>query len=113
MNDKVNSSRDDFLKFVTRLTIITIFLVDPPMLLFSYYGFAGIGKYPIWIILAGFLTAAAVLGTVIVFLLKYLVNKLFDKSNFNFAVVSSLIVFLGISCSNFHWTLFRNVPAYA
>jgi len=95
VNDKVNSSRDDFLKFVTRLTIITIFLVDPPMLLFSYYGFAGIGKYPIWIILAGFLTAAAVLGTVIVFLLKYLVNKLFDKSNFNFAVVSSLIVFFG------------------
>lgn len=62
MNDRADL-RSALQSFLTKITLITIFLVDPPMLLFSYYGFAGIGKYPIWIILVGFLIAAGVVGT--------------------------------------------------
>lgn len=62
MNDRADL-RSALQSFLTKITLITIFLIDPPMLLFSYYGFAWIGKYPIWIILVGFLIAAGVVGT--------------------------------------------------
>ncbi|MBP7303732.1 MAG: methyl-accepting chemotaxis protein [Fervidobacterium sp.] len=114
MNDKVDLKRS-LQSFITKITLITIFLVDPPMLLFSYYGFAGIGKYPIWIILVGFLIAAGIFGTATVFLLRHLVTKLFDKSNFNLAVVSSLVLFfanfLAATSIGFFSEIFQPMPA--
>jgi len=92
MNDRADL-RSALQSFLTKITLITIFLVDPPMLLFSYYGFAGIGKYPIWIILVGFLIAAGVVGTAAMYFLRHLINKLFDRSNFNYAIASSLVIF--------------------
>ena len=114
MNDKVDLKRS-LQSFITKITIITMLLIDPPMLLFSYYGFAGIGKYPIWIILVGFLIAAGILGTATVFLLRHLVTKLFDKSNFNLAVVSSLVLFfanfLAATFIGFFSEIFQPMPA--
>jgi len=92
MNDRADL-RSALQSFLTKITLITIFLIDPPMLLFSYYGFAGIGKYPIWIILVGFLIAAGVVGTAAMYFLRHLINKLFDRSNFNYAIASSLVIF--------------------
>ncbi|HPT58613.1 MAG TPA: methyl-accepting chemotaxis protein [Fervidobacterium sp.] len=114
MNDRADL-RSALQSFLTKITLITIFLIDPPMLLFSYYGFAGIGKYPIWIILVGFLIAAGIFGTATVFLLRHLVTKLFDKSNFNLAVVSSLVLFfanfLAATSIGFFSEIFQPMPA--
>ncbi|HOS51421.1 MAG TPA: methyl-accepting chemotaxis protein [Fervidobacterium sp.] len=114
MNDRADL-RSALQSSLSKITLITIFLIDPPMLLLSYYGFAGIGKYPIWIILVGFLIAAGIFGTATVFLLRHLVTKLFDKSNFNLAVVSSLVLFfanfLAATSIGFFSEIFQPMPA--
>ncbi|ODN30301.1 methyl-accepting chemotaxis protein [Fervidobacterium thailandense] len=80
---------------VAKRVLALILLVDPLALLVSYYGFAGIGNYPIHVILLGYALAVVTVGLPILFASKYIARKVFDSLNVNVPVVTSLLVFLG------------------
>lgn len=68
-------------------------LVDPPALLFSYYIFAGLKNYPVWIILLGYGIMFATLGVVTTFLARFLTRKSVSNGNFSLPVALSVLLF--------------------
>ncbi|MCX7654606.1 MAG: methyl-accepting chemotaxis protein [Fervidobacterium sp.] len=85
---------DDFKKDVLKSLLSIIFLVDPPALLLSYYVFAGLKDYPVWVILLGYGIMAATLGVFTIFLSRFLAQKALINGNYNVPTVLSVVLFL-------------------
>jgi methyl-accepting chemotaxis protein len=78
---------------IFKKTIYTLIIIDTPALLFSYYIFAGIKNYPVWIFLLGYLIAILTLGLGFAFFNKYLAKKAINDSRINFPIFSSISLF--------------------
>ncbi|MGQ9856995.1 MAG: methyl-accepting chemotaxis protein [Fervidobacterium sp.] len=81
-------------KKLTQLILIIITLVDLPALLFSYYVFAGIGRYPIWNMILGYLVAVAIILPVVLFLVRMNVSRIYKGSGFNIPIFTSVVLFV-------------------
>lgn len=80
---------------LAKRVLAVILLIDPLALLISYYGFAGIGNYPVHIILLGYALAVVTVGLPIFFASKHIAKKVFEGLDLNVPVVTSLLVFFG------------------
>lgn len=80
-------------KHVIRSLLFILILVDPPALLFSYYIFAGLKNYPVWIILLGYAIMFVTLGIFTIFLARFLTRKSVSDGNFSLPVVLSVLLF--------------------
>lgn len=80
---------------LAKRVLAVILLIDPLALLISYYGFAGIGNYPVQVILLGYALAVVAVGFPILFASKYVARKAFEGLNVNVPVVTSLLIFFG------------------
>uniref|UniRef100_A0A7C5U3M5 Methyl-accepting chemotaxis protein n=1 Tax=Fervidobacterium nodosum TaxID=2424 RepID=A0A7C5U3M5_9BACT len=94
MNIDKSSWLSSFEKHIQKILLAIIILVDPPALLFSYYVFAGLRNYPVWIILLGYSIMLFTLGLFTVFLGKFLARKSVLDGNFNLPVVLSVLLFV-------------------
>ncbi len=79
---------------LTKLILIMITAVDLPALLFSYYVFAGIGRYPIWNMIFGYLIAVSTIFPVVLFLVRMNVSRIYKGSGFNIPIFISVVLFV-------------------
>ncbi len=81
-------------KYVTKVILLTLLLIDPPALLFSYYIFAGLRDYPVWVIFAGYLIMFATFGLLTIFISRKLAEKSLLDGKFNLPTVLSILLFI-------------------
>lgn len=83
----------DFEKHVVKSIFLILFLVDPPALLFSYYVFAGLRNYPVWIILLVYAIMLLTVGIFTVYLSKIITRKGLTTGKINIPTVLSILLF--------------------
>ncbi|MCS7175877.1 methyl-accepting chemotaxis protein [Pseudothermotoga sp.] len=91
-----------FERSVLKSLLFVLFVVDPLALLFSYYVFAGLGKYPVWIILLGYAIMLAALAPITIYVAILLARKAFGEVKYNLPTVLALLIFsLNFSSATF------------
>lgn len=83
----------DLERHVMKSILYIILLIDPPALLFSYYIFAGLRNYPIWIILLNFVIMLLTAGLATIYISKVITRKTFTSGNGNIPTRISILVF--------------------
>lgn len=83
----------DFEKHISKLVLYIVFLIDPPALLFSYYIFAGLRHYPVWIILLNLAIMQVALGLPTIYISKLITRKVFTSGNGNIPTRISILIF--------------------
>ncbi|MFN6991746.1 MAG: methyl-accepting chemotaxis protein [Fervidobacterium sp.] len=84
----------DFEKHISRLILYIVLLIDPPALLFSYYIFAGLRNYPVWIILLNYSIMFVTLGLLTLYISKITARKVFTSGNGNIPTIISILLFV-------------------
>ncbi len=82
-------------KKLARVVFFILFVIDPIVLLLSYYGFAGLRDYNVGNILIGYLVSVVVFGIPVVYSVYRNSQRAFEGSGFNVPIFSSIILFMG------------------
>ncbi|ADQ07696.1 methyl-accepting chemotaxis sensory transducer [Caldicellulosiruptor hydrothermalis 108] len=78
---------------ITKISLVILLIVDPLLLLFSYYIFAGLGNYPIVNILVGYIICVLFIGIPVVFIARLSARKVELGSGYNLPVFLSFLIF--------------------
>ncbi|WAM35645.1 methyl-accepting chemotaxis protein [Caldicellulosiruptor acetigenus] len=78
---------------ITKISLVILLVVDPLLLLFSYYIFAGLGNYPIVNILVGYIICVLIIGIPVVFIARLSARKVELGSGYNLPVFLSFLIF--------------------
>ncbi|ADQ41011.1 methyl-accepting chemotaxis sensory transducer [Caldicellulosiruptor acetigenus I77R1B] len=78
---------------ITKISLVILLVVDPLLLLFSYYIFAGLGNYPIVNILVGYIICVLIIGIPVVFIARLSARKVELGSEYNLPVFLSFLIF--------------------
>ncbi len=82
-------------KKLARVVFFILFVIDPIVLLLSYYGFAGLRDYNVGNILIGYLVSVVVFGIPVVYSVYRNSQRAFEGSGFNVPIFSSIVLFMG------------------
>ncbi|MGB9615223.1 MAG: HAMP domain-containing protein, partial [Fervidobacterium sp.] len=93
INDLSEQLVKNFKNHVVKSILIILLLVDPPALLFSYYIFAGLGSYPVWIILLGYIISLVTFGLLTLFISGKLTVTSLKSGNFNLPISLAVLLF--------------------
>jgi len=78
---------------INKISLVILLVVDPLLLLFSYYIFAGLGNYPIVNILVGYIICVLLIGIPVVFIARLSARKVELDSGYNLPVFLSFLIF--------------------
>jgi len=78
---------------INKISLVILLVVDPLLLLFSYYIFAGLGNYPIVNILVGYIICVLLIGIHVVFIARLSARKVELDSGYNLPVFLSFLIF--------------------
>ncbi|MGC8820686.1 MAG: methyl-accepting chemotaxis protein [Fervidobacterium sp.] len=93
INDLSEQLVKNFKNHVVKSILIILLLVDPPALLFSYYIFAGLGSYPVWIILLGYIISLVTFGLLTLFISGKLTVTSLKSGTFNLPISLAVLLF--------------------
>jgi len=79
---------------LTNLILISVSVIDFPALLFSYYIFAGIGRYPVLNMFVGYLVAVVLILPIVLLLIRTNAKKALEGYGFNVPVYTSIVLFI-------------------
>jgi methyl-accepting chemotaxis protein len=79
---------------LTNLILISVSVIDFPALLFSYYIFAGIGRYPVLNMFVGYLVAVGLILPIVLLLIRTNAKKALEGYGFNVPVYTSIVLFI-------------------